>query len=86
MTGAKPLYRFRDLALAGLMAARGWICDGRLLAKEASKAAAISDRPRGEAALSDPLALYFRKVANTAATEQFTTEPASRNSCLSGVR
>jgi len=25
MTGAKPLYRFRDRALAGLMAARGWI-------------------------------------------------------------
>jgi hypothetical protein len=24
MTGAKPLYRFRDRALAGLMAARGW--------------------------------------------------------------
>ena len=25
MTGAKPLYRFRDRALAGLMAARGWL-------------------------------------------------------------
>jgi len=25
MTVAKPLYRFRDRALAGLMAARGWI-------------------------------------------------------------
>ena len=30
MTGAKPLYRFRDRALAGLMAARGWIPEGRL--------------------------------------------------------
>ncbi len=27
MTGAKPLYRFRDRALAGLMGARGWFVD-----------------------------------------------------------
>jgi hypothetical protein len=30
MTGAKPLYRFRDRALAGLMAARGWISELQL--------------------------------------------------------
>ena len=29
MTVAKPLYRFRDRALAGLMAARGWEAEGR---------------------------------------------------------
>ena len=28
MTRAKPLYRFRDRALAGLMAARGWNSEG----------------------------------------------------------
>jgi hypothetical protein len=27
MAGAKPLYCFRDRALAGLMAARGWKTD-----------------------------------------------------------
>jgi hypothetical protein len=30
MTGTKPLYRFRDRALAGIMAARGWIVEGQL--------------------------------------------------------
>ena len=32
MTGTKPLYRFRDRALAGLMAARGWEAEWRLSA------------------------------------------------------
>jgi hypothetical protein len=27
MAGAKPLYCFRDRALAGLMAARGWLAE-----------------------------------------------------------
>jgi hypothetical protein len=31
MTGAKPLYRFRDRALAGLMAARGWTGEWRVV-------------------------------------------------------
>jgi hypothetical protein len=35
MTGAKPLYRFRDRALAGLMAARGWKCEHPLLCQNA---------------------------------------------------
>ena len=68
------------------MPALGWFCDGRLLVKEASKAVALSYRQSGEAALSDPLALYSRKIAYPAATEQLATEPASGNSCLSPVR
>jgi hypothetical protein len=82
----KPQDSFQDRASALLMAGRGWFCDGRLSAEEASKSTVVSDRPGGEAALSDPIALYSRKIANTAATEQFTTEPASGNSCLCGVR
>ena len=38
MTGAKPLYRFRDRALAGLMAARGWFSAVRALNSEAGQA------------------------------------------------
>jgi hypothetical protein len=34
MTGAKPLYRFRDRALAGLMAALGWIPEWRLMVEQ----------------------------------------------------
>jgi hypothetical protein len=46
MTGAKPLYRFRDRALAGLMAARGWEAEGLLQELNVAKADAI--KPRSE--------------------------------------
>jgi hypothetical protein len=39
MTGAKPLYRFRDRALAGLMAGDGWISEGQDLKRRRRKAA-----------------------------------------------
>ena len=43
MTGAKPLYRFRDRALAGLMAARGWKGEWPFRMRQAQHARLFAD-------------------------------------------
>ena len=68
MTGAKPLYRFRDRALAGLMAARGWKGDCLLTVEQGRKPPRL-DCPGRQAPLPQPSAISLREIANTAATE-----------------